>query len=713
MTHRRGPVGRVVAELRRRRVFRTLALYIVGAWGLMQVADVLLPALSLPESTLRYLLFAAIAGFPVALVFGWFFDISAEGVQRTAPASDAELEASLPLKGLDYVLLATLLLVLGLIGYGLSDAVLELPEPAAVAGRRAVTRRDPDAPPMIGVLPFANLGSDKDGDFFASGVHDDLLTRLAKLGGLRVVSRTSVLGYAGTTKRIPQIGRELRADAILEGGIRVAGELIRINAQLIDARSDEHLWAETYDRQLTATNIFEVQSDIARAIATALQAALTPEENAELALIPTDNLAAYRAFHEIMQWRDTVSLSHSDNSANAQRYEAGLRRAFELDPEFTRPMLELVMHLALQIYSGRREEALPEVEALIGRIGEIGPNSADYLAAQSVYFYYVMRDFDRAEALVVEAQKKAPSDTRLVEIQSWINRRQGDFQAWLQASRKARDLDPRSQRQSWVYIARLTTMHRYDDAWTELESLEQTSEVAESARVLLRLREHHDSRRYANELLTLLEPLEKQRRPQRLFALWEAQLAARDVQAQQRTIDQILAIMNRAPPGGDGAPAALMPNHLSVQLGQAMISGDAARTAALVEKIKQAMGLEDLTPATYPVSMHPLDRTQLALAEGEIEIMIGLASAYWQDPTVDRAEWLQRGFACQLLAMAGAAEETVACLRNVFDEPSDRHPFLEPLMPMYDPIRETPAFQALIAELVSAGWLPTQDPPAS
>jgi TolB-like protein len=700
MTTRRGPIGRVFAELRRRRVLRTLALYIVGAWGLMQVADVLLPALSLPETAIRYLLLAAIAGFPVALIVGWFFDITAEGVQRTAPASDSELEETLSLRGLDYLLLAALLLVLGLIGYGLSDAVMDLPEQASVPIDTR-SARDPDAPPMVGVLPFANLGSDEDGDFFAGGVHDDLLTRLAKLGGLRVVSRTSVLGYAGTTKKIPEIGRELRADAILEGGVRVVGELIRINAQLIDARSDEHLWAETYDRTLTAGNLFEVQSDIARAIAAALQTALTPEDNAELALIPTQNLAAYRAFHETMQWRENTSLAMSPE--NRARYKAGLRRAFELDPEFTRPMLELVTQLSNDVFFKRGEPSLPEIESLIERIGEVAPNSADYYAAQSVYFYYVIRDFDRADALLVEARKKTPSDPRLVEIHSWIKRRQGDFDGWLAASREARNLDPRNEKQNAILIGRLIVMHEYDEAMREIEYLDALQESEKLALALLKLREHHDLSRYAADTRQVLEPLEERRRPHDLFRLWDAQLAARDVDGGERTVDIVLALLERA---GAQAPPDQMPFDLSLQLAQAMLTGNQPRAAELVPEIKRTMGLEGLSPRDYPERLDRIDRAALAAAEGDREVVVELATAYLQDPAVDRAEWLGRSVACQVMGIAGAADASVACLRNLFEEPSSSHPFLEPLQPAYDPIRESPAFRALLSDLREDGWLP-------
>jgi TolB-like protein len=235
-------------------------------------------------------------------VFGWFFDITPQGIQRTGRVTESEAQASAALRLSDYLLLAALAAVLVAIIYGTVGTLVDLPLEGADAESTVRAPRS-SGEPMIGVLPFSYRGTGEDAAFFASGVHDDLLTQLSQLSALRVVSRTSVLAYADTTKKITEIGRELGADAILEGGVQLAGEQIRINAQLIDARTDEHLWAQTYDRKLTPENIFSVQSDIARAISAALEATLTPEESRALDVIPTRNMAAYRAFHEAMQTR--------------------------------------------------------------------------------------------------------------------------------------------------------------------------------------------------------------------------------------------------------------------------------------------------------------------------------------------------------------------------------------------------------------------------
>ncbi len=152
----------------------------------------------------------------------------------------------------------------------------------------------------MAVLPFAFRSSNEEDQFFAEGMHDDLLTQLAKIGSLKVISRTSVLEYKDTTKKIPEIAAELGVSTIVEGGVQRSGSRIRFNAQLIDAKTDEHLWAETYNRELTAENLFDIQAEIARAIAQALQATLSPEEEASIDRALTNNLEAWESYQRAM-----------------------------------------------------------------------------------------------------------------------------------------------------------------------------------------------------------------------------------------------------------------------------------------------------------------------------------------------------------------------------------------------------------------------------
>jgi TolB-like protein len=685
------------AELRRRRVLRTLALYIVGAWVLMQVADVVFPALDIPEQAIRYLLLAAVVGFPVALVFGWFFDITPQGIQRTGRASESETQATAALRLPDYLLLAALAAVLAAIIYGTVGTVVDLPGQGAESEPTRITAQ-PSSEPMVGVLPFSYRGTGEDAAFFASGVHDDLLTQLSQLSGLRVVSRTSVLAYADTTKNVIEIGQELGADAILEGGVQLAGEQIRINAQLIDARTDAHLWAQTYDRKLTPENIFSVQSDIARAISAALEATLTPEESRALDVIPTRNMAAYRAFHEAMQTRYGMNRERTFNEVLAL-----FEDAVALDPGFTRAMAELVGMLALNNFGDDKSpEEIQRAEDLVQRVGELAPDSVDHLVAQTFYLYYIIRDYDNADRLLTLARERAPSDTRLLELQSWIKKRQGDFDGWVEATRQARALEPTNVRWSGSLVARLMLVHRYEEAREVAQTIDDPHPLVQAFAITLSLRQHRDLRRFRQEMEALL--YERQLQGSRLEGnLWEAQLAVRDYAAAQATTLRLEQAYTPAP-----EPVGYIPDHMALRLLTQLVTSDTQGLAVTVAEAEQALGLTGNARDERWDSMNTRDRVLLAIARDDAQLIQAELVALQQRIADDIASEVgERRELCAFLALTGDAEATVRCLRAGLTRPSRVMHFLEPLLPYYDRVRESPEFQVLLAELVQEGWIPS------
>ena len=247
--------------------------------------------------------------------------------------------------------------------------------------------------PMVAVLPFVSAGLTDDSEFFSNGMHDDLLTQLAQLQFLRVISRTSVLGYRDSNQNIREIGRELGADAILEGGVQRVGDQIRINVQLIDAHSDGHLWAEQYDRELSPANIFDVQAEIARAIASALHARLTEQDATRLSVLPTSNMAAYRAYHQAMGIRNSETIG-------ASAYIAALEEAVALDPEFVRAWAELAGSLSYVNIARQDPDSIQRLEEILAQIRALAPQSAEYLIAQAYYTYYILKDYPRAYELI-------------------------------------------------------------------------------------------------------------------------------------------------------------------------------------------------------------------------------------------------------------------------------------------------------------------------
>jgi len=340
-------------ELKRRNIFRVAIAYIIVAWLTLQVSDTLGPALNLPEWIHSGVAFVLILGFPIAMVFAWAYELTPDGLKKESEIDRNRSITSITGRKLDYSIIS--LLAVALIYFVwearfqsennvLSD-VAAVPEIATEESEQAVARLS------IAVLPFENRSNREEDQFFTDGIHDDLLTTIAKIGSMKVISRTSVMQYRNTTKEISQIATELGVANILEGGIQRSGKQVRINIQLIDAATDTHLWAEVYDRELTAENLFAIQSEISKAIADALQATLSPEEVQRIDTVRTDNLLALEAYlrgRQLMATRDAESLNVAVGHFN---------EAVALDPQFALAWVGVAdSNRLLAFYGGLAEE---------------------------------------------------------------------------------------------------------------------------------------------------------------------------------------------------------------------------------------------------------------------------------------------------------------------------------------------------------------------
>ena len=271
-------------ELKRRNVFKVAAAYVIVSWLLLQVSDTLVPALHLPGWFHSGVAFILIIGFPLAMFFAWAFELTPEGIKKEKEVDRTRSISHTTGQKLNYAIIALMSIALA---YFVWDKFVAAPgnavelakasPPVEQNGTAPVSRtKNPDKK-SIAVLPFQNRSANEENaEFFSEGVHDELLTNLSKIGALKVISRTSVLNYRDTTRNLREIGEELGVANVLEGGVQRAGNMVRINVQLIDAATDEHLWAEVYDRQLTTENLFAIQTEIANAIADALEATLSP-----------------------------------------------------------------------------------------------------------------------------------------------------------------------------------------------------------------------------------------------------------------------------------------------------------------------------------------------------------------------------------------------------------------------------------------------------
>ena len=274
------------SELKRRNVYKVAVAYIVGGWALSEGISQVFPVFDVPNGIIRLIVILIIAGLPVALVLAWSFEITPEGIKRTATA-DAMPASAKPKKYVWlYVVVLGAVVSIGLFFLGRYSA--QNASGAARAGASELPQKS------IAVLPFDNLSRDPDNAFFAEGVQDEILTRLAKIADLKVIARTSTQRFKSTPDDLQQIAKQLGVMNILEGTVQKAGDQVRVNVQLINAVTDVHLWAETYDRKLT--DIFAVESEIAKAIAETLQAKLTGAEKSSIAKAPTANPEAYELY---------------------------------------------------------------------------------------------------------------------------------------------------------------------------------------------------------------------------------------------------------------------------------------------------------------------------------------------------------------------------------------------------------------------------------
>ncbi len=368
--------------------------------------------------------------------------------------------------------------------FALRPAAKEPAPPAVPAKAVAEVKApvEPAAPVIneksIAVLPFANMSEEKDSGFFADGIHEDILTNLALVRELHVVSRTSVMQYRGTTKTIKQIASELGVAYVLEGSVRRAGNKVRVTGQLIRAASDEHVWAKAYDRDLT--DIFSIQSALATEIAGALSAALSPQEKQLIERRPTDNLAAYDAYVKARQ------VSETNTAPALKESEDLLKAAVKLDPKFAAAWGLMGRLIAFQYFGGtdhtpeRLAEAKAAIEAAV-RLAPDGPEVIEYLGD---YYYYGYRDYARAVEQYQRLAVLRPNDGAVFGSIAFIHRRQGRFAEALDEFRRAARLEPRSLRYVRAWAETAQGLGLYDEALpamrraVELTGHEPTAEAA-------------------------------------------------------------------------------------------------------------------------------------------------------------------------------------------------------------------------------------------
>jgi TolB-like protein/Tfp pilus assembly protein PilF len=329
------------AELKRRNVLRLATTYALVAWIVIEAGSVLLPTFGAPEWFFRVYVLVIMGGFLVALVLAWVFEVTPEGIKLDSEIDHSDKAPPKPGKS-NAIIITLLVLALG-VSITFNVTGIRDEDFAEETGAAIET-------PSIAVLPFSNRSPDPDNQFFADGIHDDLLTRLADIDSLRVISRTSVNQYRDTTKKLRDIATELGVTTIVEGAVQRSGDNVRITVQLIDAATDEHLWADSYDRALTTENLFAIQSEISTQIASALRAALTPEEEVRLAVMPTKSIEALSYY---TAGRNNLYLRRFDTLQEARTQ---FSQAIEIDPDYAQAYAGLAETVLVTLINHRAIE---------------------------------------------------------------------------------------------------------------------------------------------------------------------------------------------------------------------------------------------------------------------------------------------------------------------------------------------------------------------
>ena len=445
-----------LAELKRRNVIRMASLYLVGAWLATQVAGTVLPIFAAPDWMARAVVILLAIGFIPALVVSWVFELTPQGLRReddlverraeytgvdrrTRRSGDSaeERQASArTARRLDRSIIVVLLVALVYFAvdkyfFGSSFGGATTAETAQVASSSS---RD-----LIAVLPFRNRSAEAGDALFVEGIHDDLLTQLSKVAGFKVISRTSMMHYVDSKLSIPEIAQELGAAVVLEGAVQRSGDQVRVNVQLIDGSTDLHLWAEIYDRALSTETLFEIQADIAQAIAAAMQVVLSSAEASTLATGSTHDLQAYEAF---LQGKLLAALDR----ATPERIQAAIQhfdRAIALDPQFADAWSRKVRAQLTSYWYGfsgasSKNAALVSME----QARRLAPEAIETWLAQAYVYYWGGRDYGSAEATLARVIERAPELAEAWYARGLVARRDGRFNDCIKALRHSLGLDP-------------------------------------------------------------------------------------------------------------------------------------------------------------------------------------------------------------------------------------------------------------------------------
>lgn len=688
------------AELKRRRVFRVMAVYGAVAFVVLQVADIAFEPLGLPPWTMTFVLFLALVGFPIAVVLAWAFETTPEGVRRTLPARPEEIEelVAAPRRhrwpaGL--LALASMLLLFGtgwwMGGGGRSEGA---------AGNRLVAQAQAADLKAIAALPFEDVNGTDENRLIAVGIHEDLVTQLQRIGALRVTSRTSVREYEHTEKSLKEIAGELGVQYILEGSVRSSGSKARVNVSLVDAGADEGIWSAQYDVDVSPDSLFDVQSRISRSVVAELEAHLTADDEKTLeAIRPASSSVASQWYY-----RGLDAFERASGTDVGPAVEA-MQRAIELDSGYVAAWAKLAKYASRQAFIGGGEE--PVARAAMERTERLAPGSVEAHLARGYYEYYARGNYEAALSAFRAAERSAPSDADVAEALGLILRRQGQWDESTEMLKRAASLDPRNGSRLSFLGENLAFQGAFRDADVvfdralSLASPASDAATRKVANLVLLDRSTDRARRLAGELG--LDPADFDEATTLAF-----------LSMYDRDFEHVVEILDRASSGNDMIDSWM-------RLGRAMALRrlDEARASVVAESAYTT--LSALASPAGNLTFQVLRGNALTLAGRPVQARPLLDDASRQIRTwSDQVDGLRNGYEVVVgYGLLGELDPGFEMLDDLVDRPSlDLSVAALRLDPFLDPYRDDPRFAELVrrreafevkgAEMGEAGrpWIP-------
>ena len=649
-------------------MLRVGALYAGASWLLVQVATQVFPFFDIPNWAVRWVVIATVIGFPVALILSWFYELTPQGLKLESEiAADRTIERSHRGK-LDRWIIAVLSLAVVVLLTSLFVKREDAPEADKQTGR------------SIAVLPFESLSDDKANAYFALGIQDEILTRLSKIGALRVISRTSTARYSSNPDNLTEIADKLGVDHVLEGSVQKAGDSVRINVQLIHAASDAHVWAETYERKLD--DVFSVEGEVAQAIAEALNTKLSGAEHQALSHLPTRNPEAYDAYLRGLSYETRYV---GDAYSDAYRH---YKKAVAADPEFALAWAHLAMVQSYRYLNGydHTAEALAEIKAAADKSMQLQPELGEAWLARGYYEYRGRSDYDAAIAAFEAASRRLPNSGEAIAAIAYTQRRQAKWNEALANLQKAAQIDP----QNISYITAIAeiyhSLHRYGETQA---AIDRAIELAPDRPELRG--QKADYYRSAGDLVSAQKIIDGlPDTPDLVMYRAQLKLFQRDYASLVTLTRRMLALHDIDM--GDQLPS------LYSLLGASLLFSrqkDLAREAFL-ESRRLALelrkrGADSLSLAgNLGLTEAGLGNREAALAEARRCVELAGPDRYMQPQT--------QVMKAQIEALAGEQESAIAVLPKLLREPGGVHIGDLRYSPIWDQLRGDPRFAALIAE---------------